>query len=173
MVSSYKDKFVFFFVIYSYFIMTTTTSTTSVKSQSSSTDIHHDHYRATPLSIEHFIDERYPKTSFEQIPSISVAYPSPKLNNQPLRSRHSLRFRTQPVTLTEIHETDEENQIANDNQQQQQSKIKLVNDYERLEHLTLAENLRRTTRTKIPLKNFLERQRLKTTREELSETDGN
>lgn len=116
------------------------------------------------------MDELYPKTCLEQIPTIILKYPS---NTEPSRSRHSLRFRTQPVTLTEIHETDEENQIANDNQQQQQSKIKLVNDYERLEHLTLAENLRRTTRTKIPLKNFLERQRLKTTREELSETDGN
>jgi hypothetical protein len=95
-------------------------------------------------------DERYPKTCLEQSPPVVLKYPPPgKSNPQPSRSHHSLRFRTQSVTLTEISELDEENH----NQQQQ---------------LTSTENIRRIERKKIPLKIFLE-----TTQEELCEIDGN
>jgi hypothetical protein len=93
------------------------------------------------------------------------------LNPQPTRSHHSLRFRTQPVTLQEINETEEENKT--ENVDQQESRAKTLVDFQRLEHLALSENIRRTTRKKAPLKNYLERQRLKATREEPSETDGN
>ncbi|CAF1042256.1 unnamed protein product [Adineta ricciae] len=123
------------------------------------------------LHIEHFTDERYPKTCLEQIPPIVLEYPPSRQASQPSRSRHSLRCRTQPVTLTEIDETDEENHLETETDHQQ-SKTKIFNDFNRLDYLILAENVRRTTRKKRPLKNYLERQRLKTTQEELCETDG-
>ncbi len=62
------------------------------------------------------MDDLYPKTCLEQIPTIILKYPS---NTQPSRSRHSLRFRTQSVTLTEISEIDE----TNPNQQQLEHKF--------------------------------------------------
>ncbi|CAF4015840.1 unnamed protein product, partial [Rotaria sordida] len=60
----------------------------------------------------------------------------------------------------------------NDNQQQQQSQTSTLGDYQRLEHLGLLENVRRSARKRLPTKNYLERQRLKAMREEPSETDG-
>ncbi|CAF2584933.1 unnamed protein product [Rotaria sp. Silwood2] len=149
--------------------MATVTSTNFLKNELSSTDIHH-YYPTTSLNPEHFIDERYPKTYFDRIPSVTVKYPPTKLNNQTSRSRQSLRFRTQPVTLTEIYEADEENNIENDNQQDSKTKV-FHNSYNRLGHFTLMENIRHTERKKMPLKNFLKQQRLKTTQEELCEID--
>ena len=125
---------------------------------------------------EHLVNERYPKTCLEDIPSVILEYPPRKFGLQSSRSRHSLRFRTQPVTLTEINETDEENKNDNNNNNnnnQQESHTMIAGDFQRLEHLALSENIRRTARKKIPTKNFLERQRLKAMREEPSETDGN
>ena len=91
----------------------------------------------------------------------------------PVRSRHSLRFRTQPVTLTEINETDEEPKPDVDREPQPRP-TDSQGDFLRLEHLTLSENIRRAARKKAPLKNFLERQRLIAMREEPSdETDAN
>ncbi|CAF1024813.1 unnamed protein product [Rotaria sp. Silwood1] len=150
--------------------MATMTSTEFSINKSSSIDMH-QYDSTSSLNTEHFIDERYPKTYLDRIPSIMLEYPPSKLNNQPSRSRHSLRFRTQPVTLTEIHETDEENNIENDNQQELKTKV-FTNSYNRLGHFALMENIRYTGRKKVPLKNFLKQQRLKTTQEELCETDG-
>ncbi|CAF3316133.1 unnamed protein product [Rotaria socialis] len=148
--------------------MATTSSSEFLKDKSSSSmDVRHCYHQ----TAEHFIDEHYPKTCLETIPSIILEHPRRKVNCQLSRSRHNLRFRTQPVTLAEIYETDEENKIENDNQQD--SKAKVINDYDRWGYLSLAENLRQqTTRKKVPLKNFLKQQRLKTTQEELFETDG-
>lgn len=139
------------------------------KDKPSSMDLGHCN-QTNAFTPEHSIDERYPKSGLEKMPSIIFEFPRPKLNYQSVRSRHNLRFRTQPVTLTEIYETDEENKIENDNQQE--SKTNLIHNYDRFGHLALAENLRQTARKKLPLKNFLIQQRLKTTQEELSETDG-
>lgn len=140
---------------------------------------HHHHYQqqlqqqqpATTPNTEHFVNERYPKTCFEDIPSVILEYPPPKVGAQLTRSHHSLRFRTQPVTLTEINETEEENKIDNDSHQQD-SQSSTLSDFQRLEHLALWESVRRSARKKLPTKNYLERQRLKAMREEPSETDG-
>ncbi|UJR15318.1 hypothetical protein I4U23_002270 [Adineta vaga] len=140
--------------------MTTTTASSSIRNKIDNT-----------LNIEHFTDERYPKTCFEQIPPILLEYPPSKQTHQTSRSRHSLRFRTQPVGLAEINETDEETYFENETNDQP-TKTKIFNDFHRLDYLILAENIRRTTRKKAPLKNYLERQRLKTPREELCEADG-
>ena len=92
----------------------------------------------------------------------------------PVRSRHSLRFRTQPVTLTEINETDEEPKPDVDREPLPRPTGDSQEDFLRLEHLTLSENIRRAARKKAPLKNFLERRRLIAMREEPSdETDAN
>jgi hypothetical protein len=144
--------------------MANTTSNTSVKTKLPSTSIRN---HTISLGTEHFMDERYPKTCLEQKPPVILEYPPPQLRSQPSRSRNSLRFRTQPVTLTEIYETEE------DDHQQPQQQTEAHSDFDRFERLALSENLRRTGRKKAPLKNFLERQRLKERREELSETDGN
>lgn len=140
-------------------------STTSSPSndKSSSTSLHHS---------QHFVNERYPKTCLEDIPSIILEYPSRKLGVQSTRSRHSLRFRTQPVTLTEIHEHDDENKTDN-NTNEQGSQASSDGDFQRLAHLALSENIRRSARKKYPSRNLLERQRLKAMREESNETDGN
>ena len=132
-------------------------STTSSPSndKSSSTSLHHS---------QHFVNERYPKTCLEN--------PSRKLGVQSTRSRHSLRFRTQPVTLTEIHEHDDENKTDN-NTNEQGSQASSDGDFQRLAHLALSENIRRSARKKYPSRNLLERQRLKAMREESNETDGN
>ena len=123
-----------------------------------------------PTHCRQFINERYPKTCLEDIPSVILEYPPRKLaENQSTRSRNSLRFRTQPVTLTEINETDEENK--NDNNDT--ARTNNQNDFQRLEHLALSESIRRSARKKVPLKNYLERQRLKAMREEANETEGN
>ena len=147
---------------------TATASSTTVPSNSSpdnklsSTGAHHS---------QHFVNERYPKTCLEDIPSIILEYPPRLFGGQPTRSRHSLRFRTQPVTLTEINEHDEENKTENDQEQESQSTNHL--DFQRLEHLALSEYIRRTARKKNPSKNLLERQRLKAMKEDSNETDGN
>lgn len=141
-----------------------TTTTADSSSNDSSSNLHHQ---------QHFVNERYPKTCLEDIPSIILEYPPRKFGNTSTRSRHSLRFRTQPVTLTEINETDEESKTENTDHHQQESQTRLLEDFQRLDHLTLSENIRRTARKKIPTKNYLERQRLKAMREEPSETDGN
>jgi hypothetical protein len=147
---------------------TATTSSTTVPTNSSSNDklssssVHHS---------QHFINERYPKTCLEDIPSIILEYPPRLFGGQPTRSRHSLRFRTQPVTLTEINEHDEENKTETDQEQESQTTNHV--DFQRLEHLALSEYIRRTARKKTPSKNFLERQRLKAMREDSNETDGN
>jgi hypothetical protein len=132
-----------------------TTATTKTTMTSSSNDRLPNHHQSSPsFSTEHFVNERYPKTCLEDIPSIMLEYPPPKVGIHSTRSRRSLHFHTQPVTLTEINETAEEN-------------------FQRFEHLALSENIRRSVRKKLPTKNYLERQRLKAMREELSETDGN
>ncbi|CAF1065217.1 unnamed protein product [Rotaria sp. Silwood1] len=151
---------------------TTTISTKSSSNEQSSVIGANHHQNSTRFHTAHFVNERYPKTCLEDIPSIILEYPPPKLGNQLTRSHHSLRFRTQPVTLSEINETDEENKNDNDNQQQQESQTPTLGDFQRLEHLALWENTRRSARKKLPTKNYLERQRLKAMREEPSETDG-
>ncbi len=142
----------------------TPTSNSSSKDRLSHTGANHPH-------SQHFVNERYPKTCLEDIPSIMLEYPPRKFGQQSSRSRHSLRCRTQPVTLTEINETDEENKTENN--KQQESETTLSSDFQRLEHLALSEHIRRTARKKVPLRNYLERQRLKAMREEPNETDGN
>lgn len=151
--------------------MAAVTSTKFTRNKPLSTGIHY-HYYVTSPNAEHFFDEPYPKTYLEKLPSNMFEQPAalPKLTNQTLRSRHNQRFRTQPITLTEICETDEENKIESDNKKE--SKMLGNNDYDRFEHLALAENSRYSARKKTPLKNFLKQQRLKTTQEELIETDG-
>jgi hypothetical protein len=147
-----------------------TTATTKTTITSSSNDRLPNHHQSSPsFSTEHFVNERYPKTCLEDIPSIMLEYPPPKVGIHSTRSRRSLHFHTQPVTLTEINETEEENK--NDNQQDPQPKTE--ENFQRFEHLALSENIRRSVRKKLPTKNYLERQRLKAMREELSETDGN
>ena len=74
------------------------------------------------LSIGYYIDEPYPKIYLEKIPSIMLEYPSSKLNKQGLQSRNNLRYRTQPVTLTEIYETEEGNKIENSKQDESKEK---------------------------------------------------
>ena len=139
-------------------------ATASSNEKSSSMNLHH---------TSHFVNERYPKTCLESIPSIILEYPPRKSGLQSTRSRHSLRFRTQPVTLAEINERDEENKTDNTNNTEQESQTSEETNFQRLEHLALSENIRRAARKKNPSKNLLERQRLKAMREEVNETDGN
>lgn len=141
---------------------TTTTTSPLPNDKSSSTSLH---------QTQHFVNERYPKTCLEDIPSIILEYPPRKVGHQPTRSRHSLRFRTQPVTLTEIHEHDDENKT--DNSTEQQTQASSDDNFQRLAHLALSESIRRSARKKNPSRNLLERQRLKAMREESNETDGN
>jgi hypothetical protein len=165
----YRIGFIFCYKI----IMSMTTATTTTPSTSSNDRL--PFTGANQHQHEHFINERYPKTCLEDIPSVVLKYPPRKFGIQSTRSRHSIRFRTQPVTLTEINETDEENKNENNNNNnpEQVSQTTIIGDFQRLEHLALSENIRRTARKKIPLKNYVERQRLKAMREEPSETDGN
>ncbi|UJR31214.1 hypothetical protein I4U23_018718 [Adineta vaga] len=112
-----------------------------------------------------FVNERYPKTYYDDLPSTP-------LDVHTTRSRRHPHFHTQPITLTEINETDEE--IKNENNHQQESQSTTSDDFQRLEHLALSESRRRSARKKLPLKNYLERQRLKAaTREEPGETESN
>lgn len=143
---------------------TTANQTTSSNDQLLFTNTH-QHQPSTS-----FVNERYPKTCFDAIPSVILEYPPPKVGIHTTRSRRSLHFHTQPVTLTEINETEEENK--NDNNQQE-SQTKTLEDFQRLEHLTWSENRRRSARKKLPTKNYLERQRLKAMREEHTESDRN
>lgn len=145
------------------------TSTKFVKTRLTTADIT-DHNPTLAASTEYWIDEPYPKTCLQKFSSVMSEDPVDKFNHTPFRLRRSQRFRTQPVTLSEIHETDEENKIDNDNQQDSKAQISIK--YDPLHHLALEENIRRSTRTKLPLKNFLKQQRLRTTPEELREAEG-
>ncbi|CAF1618168.1 unnamed protein product [Adineta ricciae] len=111
-----------------------------------------------------FVNERYPKTCYDDIPSTSH-------DTNATRSRRHLHFHTQPITLAEINETDEE--AKNENTHQQESQSTVSEEFQRLEHLALSESRRRSARKKLPLKNYLERQRLKATREEPVENETN
>ena len=84
----------------------TITSNSPINNRSSSTSANHRH-RLTSFNTERFVNERYPKTCLEDIPSVVLEYPPSKCGVQKTRSRHSLRSRTQPATLTEISETEE------------------------------------------------------------------
>lgn len=150
------------------------TSTTTFASSASPIDRLSSIGAHQPLPLtntQRFVFERYPKTSFEELQSVVSEHSLPKFDLASNRARHHLRFRTQPITLTEINETDEENKVDLDNPSA--SLPKTLEDFQRLDHLALSENIRRTARKKAPLKNYLERQRLKAMREEPSETDGN
>ena len=150
------------------------TSTTTFASSASSLDRLSSIGTHQPLPLtntQRFVFERYPKTSFEEVQSVVSEHSLSKLDLPSNRARHHLRFRTQPITLTEINETDEENKADLDSQSAPSPKT--LEEFQRLDHLALSENIRRTARKKVPLKNYLERQRLKAMREEPSETDGN
>jgi hypothetical protein len=104
------------------------------------------------------------RTSSNDPPSRSEPHPTAAPEKPPVPETHQVsrfrskaRFGSQPITLTEIYEVEEEDQLERD----------------RFEQLTLDENLRRLARKKLPTKNFLQRQRLKTTREELNENEEN
>lgn len=152
-----------------------------------------------PLKTRRFVFERYPKTALEELQSVlndqtttnkfDLLSPRSRQHHphshqhllqqeqqQQQQSQRQQRFRTQPVTLTEINETDEENKLESDYSDDSSSLSstgRTVESFQRLEHLALSDHIRRTARKKAPLKNYLERQRLKAMREEPSETDGN
>lgn len=88
-----------------------------------------------------------------------------------MRLRSNVRFRTQPITLAEINETEEENKLEHEQSTGNDGIIQ--ENFLDLQHLAFSENIRRSARKKAPLKNFVERQRLKSMREETSELDGN
>ena len=137
-----------------------------------------------PLKTTRFVYERYPKTTLEELQSVLSSQTtskfdllSPRVRHQPhqYQQQHQQRFRTQPVTLTEINETDEENKLESEHPDDSSfsSTGRSTENFQRLEHLALSDHLRRSARKKAPLKNYLERQRLKAMREDPSETDGN
>lgn len=165
-------------------------TTTTPSSQSTSTT--NTMSTGLPLKTRRFVFERYPKTALEELQSVLSEQTttnkfdllSPRSHQhllqqeqqQQQQSQRQQRFRTQPVTLTEINETDEENKLESDysdDSSSLSSTSRTVESFQRLEHLALSDHIRRTARKKAPLKNYLERQRLKAMREEPSETDGN
>lgn len=100
------------------------------------------------------------RNSSNGLQSRSVTHPTTAPDKSAVLEPHQVprfRFGSQPTTLTEIYEVEEDDQVERD----------------RFEQLTLDENLRRSARKKLPTKNFLQRQRLKTTREEPNENEEN
>ena len=158
-------------------ITTTTSSSPSTTAKPISTGL--------SLKTTRFVYERYPKTTLEELHSVFSSQTtskfdllSPRVRHHPHQQQHQQqqqRFRTQPVTLTEINETDEENKLESDDPDDPSLSPtgKSAENSQRLDHLALSDHLRRSARKKAPLKNYLERQRLKAMREDPSETDGN
>ena len=146
------------------------TSNSPANDRASSTDNNHHHHHLTSINTEHLVNEQYLKICVEDIPFVTLECPQSKYGVQQTRSRPSLRFRTQPITLTGIKETEEN---KNESAGESEPLVATHDNFQQLEHLTQSESIRRSARKKLPLKNYPRRQRLKTMREEPSETDGN